>query len=156
MDPTVASVKADTADPRVIHDPGVVYVMHHRDVYIVYRTVIEKLAVLPTSTFEAFAEVPESIVDPSIETNLRTPVSFSENKTATTPAPVSRGPEKADFRRQHPGARNPIIIAEVVIIGPVPGHPEVSCAGAKRLRIHGQCWRTDGYRYANLPVGCRR
>jgi hypothetical protein len=80
--------------------------------------------------------------DTAIETYLWPPVSPMENKCVTAPTPIRRSPEQADLQSQYPRPRNPVIIAVVVVIGPVARGPDITLTGAKRLFVDGQSRRT--------------
>src|SRR6202795_3202015 len=92
----------------------------------------------PPSSFVTFTEVAETIANPAIEADHRTPIPFIENKPFAAPTPIGGSPEETDFRSQHPCARHPIIIVEVVPVGPVARGPYISFARTKGLLIDRQ------------------
>src|SRR5580700_6782929 len=105
---------------------------------------------LPTPAFISAAEITETVNNPTIETYNRPPISFVENKGFATPTPVSRGPKETDLRCQHPRTRHSVIIADIVVVGPVARRPDITLTGAKRLLVDGQSRRTKRYGYADL------
>src|SRR5271170_2530857 len=72
----LAAVIADAIYCRVVDHRGVVNVVNVGDVHVVHRTVVEKVAIIPPTTLVALAEVAESVSDPTVETYVKTPVSF--------------------------------------------------------------------------------
>src|SRR5271157_953450 len=138
-DPTIAAVVADPVHRGVVVDHrGVVNVVNVGDVYVVHRTVVIKLPVLPTSTLVAFSEVSVAVTDSSVETYLLTPVPVIEDISVAAPTPIGWSPEQTGFRSHHPRTRHPVVIVEVVAVSPVPGCPEITVAGTERLLVDGQ------------------
>src|SRR5208337_4547789 len=131
VDSTVAAVVADVV--LVVVDHGrVVNIVNVGDVHVVHRTVVEKVPAVPTPAFVTFTEIAEAVVDPAVEAYVRTPVAVIENKSVAAPAPIGWSPQETDFRRHHPGARHPVVIVDVVVVGPVAGGPDKTVARTKR------------------------
>src|ERR1700722_19157769 len=105
--------------------------VHH--VHVGYRPVIKEVSSIPTSAYESDAEIAEPIIDPSIETDMRTQKTVMEQEEPVLPAPPGRGPKKSDFGRQHPCARNPVIV--VAIPSPIARSPKVAITRTNRLFI---------------------
>src|SRR5205807_4961023 len=142
VDAAVAAVVTDVG--LVMNDYGrVVDVVNDRLVYIVHGAVVEKAVVIPTSACVAFSKITEAIIDPAVETNHWTPVTLIEDKTLASPTPITRSPQEPDFRRHHPRAGHPIIVIEVVTIGPVTGCPNESIFRTERLLIDRQRGRGE-------------
>src|SRR2546425_7002082 len=118
-DATVAAVVADAVHGGAVDHGGVVNIVNGGDVHIRHRAVVEKPAAFPASAVVAVAEVSEAVVDAAVETDLRTPITFIENKSVAEPGPVTGGPVVADSRGAHPGAGHPVVVAEIVVVGPV-------------------------------------
>jgi hypothetical protein len=156
VDPTIAAVVTDVIHRGVVDHCRVVNVVNVGDVHVVHRTVVIKLSVLPTSTFITLTEVSIAVTDPAIKTYLRTPVAVIEDISVVAPAPIAWGPEETDLRSHDPCTRHPVVIAFVVVVGPIARCPEITLAGYGRLLVHGQRWRGECNRYADLRVGCRR
>lgn len=150
VDSAIAAVVADSIDHRVVYYRCVVNVAHVDDVHIVHRTVIEESSVVPPSALVSLAEITVAVRDPSVETDMRAPVTFVENKSVAAPAPIRRGPEISNLRRLYPGTGNPVVIAAVIVIGPIPRRPDVAISGTQRLLVHRQWGRTNGYRDTDL------
>jgi hypothetical protein len=94
----------------------------------------------PASAFVTIAEVSEAVVDAAVESDLRPPVAVIENISVAGPGPVPGGPVVSDSGRAHPGAGHPVVVAEVVVVGPVARCPDKAFAGAKRLFVYRK-WR---------------
>src|SRR6516165_211418 len=150
FDPAVASVVADAVHVVVDHG-GVVNVVNIGDIYIVHRTVVIEVPVVPTSALISVTEISEPVVDSAIETDLRTPVADMPDKRGSAPSPPSRSPQKADRRCQHPSSWHPVIT--VGAPSPIARHPYIARIWANWLRIDGYGRRPDRNRYTNL---CRR
>src|SRR6266404_9940848 len=142
VDSTVAAVVADASDRRIMHG-RVVNVVNLGDINVVHCSVVEKAAIFPTPAFVALTEVGKAVHDPAVETDARTPVAVIKNKALAAPAPIARSPKETDFRSQYPCARHPIVIVEVVAIGPVVRCPDVTLARTKRLFIDWQRGRGE-------------
>lgn len=136
-DPTVAAVVANMIHSSVDHS-GVVNVVNVGDVNVVYRSVVEKMAAVPASAIVAVAEIPVTVIDAAIETDLRTPVALIEDKSSAAVSPIARGPEKADSRRAHPGSWHPVVVAVIGVVSPVAGGPDVAVARTKGLFVDGK------------------
>jgi len=153
VNPAVAAVVADVVDLALVH-PGVVNVVDRVDVHVIHSGVVVKMPVVPASALVATTEITVAIVDPAVETYVRSPVTWIEKKPAAAPTPIVRGPEVADLRSQHPCSRYPVIAA--ISPSPVPRSPDIAVAGAKRLVVDGQCRRRDSNGYADLRERRRR
>jgi hypothetical protein len=109
--------------------------------YVVNGGIIEKIPIIPISAHIASAGIAKSIVDATIEPNLRSPIPFLEHISAIDPAPVSWRPKQARLRREDPSARHPIKI--IAIRCPIPRRPYVTRLGNWRLFINRQWRRRD-------------
>src|ERR1700733_4310393 len=155
-DATFSTVITNAIYRRPVDHRSVVNVMNEGDVYIAHIAVVEELPALPPSPFKAVAEEAKAIINSAVEPHMRTPVPLMPQKSAAAPAPISGGPEVADLRSFHPGARHPVIIAVIGVVGPVPGRPHPTLGGANGLLIHGQRRRPEGDCYTDLRECCRR
>jgi len=139
---TTMSVECDGG---MVHDGDVVHV-HVDGVVSTAKTVIggviEEVTAAPLATNEAYAEVAEAIVDAAIEADVRAPVAGVEAVIAAFPTPPRGCPEITGFRRDDPGAGNPVIAA-VICIGPVARRPDVAVAGADGLYVDRKRWRRN-------------
>src|SRR5579863_8047134 len=99
--------RVDTAFATVVADVGVIHnrhmfvvdVVNIDDINVHDVAVIEKVAAVPASADETLAEIPEAVINPSIEADVRSPVTFVKKKNPAVPTPPRRGPEEADFGR---------------------------------------------------------
>jgi hypothetical protein len=128
----VAAVEANTGDGSVVYS-CLVNVVNLGDIDVGHRTIVKKVVVVPTSAFEAMTKVTEAIVDPAVETYLRTPIAIIENISAVPPTPITRGPKKTNFRSKDPCAGHPVIV--VITPGPITRGPDITLARAKRLLV---------------------
>src|SRR5580658_3570065 len=97
--PAFSSVVAHSIyDGRVVDHSRVVDVVNVGNVHIRDGAVVEKVAAVPTPTYKTIPEVSETVVDATIETDVRTPVAVIENKRAVGPAPIRRSPEETNLR----------------------------------------------------------
>src|ERR1039458_5246753 len=125
LNPALSAVVTD-AVPVVVLDPFVVDIVNIRDIHVVDGTVIEKVPVVPTAASITLAKVNEAVVDHAIEPDGRPPVAVIEEITAVAPAPIARSPEETFFRRHHPRSGHPVVIRNVVVIGPIARRPEIA------------------------------
>ena len=135
-DPAVATVVADPVHSGTVDHCCVVNVMDDGDVHVVYRTVVEKMSVIPTSALVAISVVTVAVTDATIETYLLAPIAVIENVSVAAPAPVRRSPEQPHFWSHDPGARNPVVVVVVVGVCPVPRRPEITIARTERLLVN--------------------
>src|SRR5208337_4157296 len=152
---TVAAVVADAVHVVVDHG-SVVDVVNLSDIDVVHRTVVEEVVVVPTPAFVTLTEIAKPVTDPAVETHVWSPIAFMEKESVAFPTPPGWSPQETDFRRQHPCARHPVVVIDVVVVGPVAGCPNVAVTRAKRLLVDGQRRRTDGDGHADLRERCRR
>src|SRR6202789_4215269 len=149
LHPSIASVEAHPVHRDVI-DGRVVNVVDIGDVHIGDGAVIVKVSVIPATARKTHAEIAESIVDPTVKSYGRSPEALVENKRVAAPTPPARGPEEPDFGRHYPGARHPVVIADIVIPIPVSRRPDVAIAWANWLLIHRQRRRPNCDCYSEL------
>src|ERR1700679_3008636 len=110
----------------------------------------KKIPPPPTPPSPPPPAITEPVVDSAVKAHLLAPVAVVKNKSIATPTPISWSPEEAHFRRRHPCARHPVVVARVVIVGPVARRPEITITRTKRLLIGGQRGRPDGDGHTNL------
>src|ERR1019366_373177 len=154
-DSAVATVVADVAHI-VVHHAGVINIVDVGDVHVVHGTVVKKVSAVPTPAFVTLTEIAEAVIDPAVEAYVRTPVAVIENKSVASPTPIGWSPQETDFRRHHPCARHPVVIADVVIVGPVARCPEITVPRTKRLLIDRQGGRAEPNGHADLRERCCR
>ena len=135
---------------------AVVNIGHIRDADVGHRAVVIKRAPAPLAAHESHSGVAEPVVNTTIETDVRPPISGMPDVKSSTPSPVAGRPQQTD-RCDDPASRNPVI-AIVIVPGPIPGCPDVAGARTNGLCVNGQRWRPDANRDTdrNLTEGCRR
>ena len=136
-----------TVDIRVADD---------RPVHAHHRGVVAEVSAVPPASVEAVAAVSIAVVHAAVEAYRGSPVSAVPQVSPATPSPVTRRPEQAHRRRQHPGARHPVVPARPP--GPVTRCPDVVCGRADGLLVNGQLGRShsDGNADGNLREGRTR
>jgi hypothetical protein len=136
-----------TVDIRVADD---------RPVHPHHRGVVAEVPAVPAAAVEAVATVSIAVVHAAVEAYGGSPVSAVPQVSPATPAPVTRRPQQADGRRQHPGSRHPVVPARPP--GPVTRCPDVVCRRTDRLLVNGQLGRShgDGDADGNLREGRTR
>src|SRR5215472_3348020 len=147
---TLPTVIADPVDGGVFDDGGVVDIVNVGDIHIADGAVIKEVFALPATAFVPFTGVAEAVRNSAVEPNTRTPVAFVEEEAVFVPRPVSRGPEIARLRSQHPGTGNPVVVVVVIVEGPVARNPDVALGRERRLFIHRQRGRSKADRELDL------
>jgi hypothetical protein len=102
------------------------------------RGVIGKGAAAPLAAGKANASVAAAIVDAAVVADMAAPIAAMEAVVAVGPVPVVGRPQSALIGRLHPGAGHPVIVALILIVGPVAGRPHQVGLGAFRLHIDRQ------------------
>jgi len=149
-DATLSTVVADARDIHIVHHRTGVDVAHVCDVYVVDRTIVVELPVLPVAAVVASAGIPVAVIDAAVVADLRPPVAGMPVEGANAPSPIARRPQVAVLRRQHPGSGNPVIA--IGAVSPITRRPDVTLRWARRLRVNRQ-WRR---RKADTDVDLRR
>jgi hypothetical protein len=128
--PVVAgAVHGGIVDGAVIH-------VNVGDVYIVDGPVIVETISAPIPALIAGAEVAESIVNTAVVADILAPEAVVVLIHAAKKSPISGRPQEAHLRRPRPGAGHPVVALRS--IAPISGRPQISIAGALRLRIFRQ------------------
>src|SRR2546427_1638264 len=143
-DATVAAVVADAVHGGAVDHGGVVNIVNGGDVHIGHGAVVEKPAAFPASAVVTVAEVSVAVIDAAVETDLRTPIAVIENISVAEPSPVAGGPVVADSRRAHPSARHPVVVAEIVVVGPVAWGPDKTFSRTVGLLVYRKRRRPEG------------
>src|ERR1022692_3336607 len=145
---TGAAVIADIVDPSVVDYGLVVNVVNAGDIHVVHRTVVVKLSVLPTSALIAGTTIAKAVVDPTVEADLRTPVTVIPAVGVAAPAPITGSPEQTNLGSHHPRTRHPEVA--FIPICPVAGRPDITGGGHHGLCVHRQRGRSDRDRNREL------
>jgi hypothetical protein len=134
----VARAAGRVVDNDCIRDRAVIHT-NVAGVYVVRRLVVIEPIPVPVAALIAGADVSLSVINPSVITNVMAPIPIVIAVPVARVSPVARRPQKPRFRRTRPGTGNPVIT--VGRITPISRCPQVTVAGAFRLRIFGQWWR---------------
>jgi hypothetical protein len=102
------------------------------------RGVVSKLVAAPLAADESDALIAEAIVHAAVVANVTAPVAPMKPVAAAVPVPVIRRPKRTVIRSLYPGSGHPVVVALILIVGPVAGHPHQVGLGADRLLIDGQ------------------
>src|SRR5579863_1390244 len=93
VDSTGAAVIADVVDRGVVDDGLVVDVGDVGIADVIHRAVIVEGSMVPISALIADATISVSIVNATVEADLRAPVAAIPGESAATPTPIARRPE---------------------------------------------------------------
>src|SRR5262249_45088831 len=100
-----------------------------------------KHAIPRASTYTAAPAITKAVIDSAIKTNVGAPIARAPYVDPVAPAPITRRPQQAHGRRQHPGARNPVISNRTD--PPVARGPYVTGCRNRGLLLDRQFrWRT--------------
>src|SRR6266566_8059266 len=113
--------------------------MSDRDVTkIVDRSIVDEHAIVPPATLITDAAVTKAVIDSAIETNVGAPIACVPYVDSIAPSPIARRPQQGYCRRQHPGARNPVISNRAN--PPIAGDPYVTGCRNRGLLVDRQFW----------------
>jgi hypothetical protein len=118
------------------------------------RGVVAEVVALPLATGVADAPVAVAVVHAAVVAHVASPVTAMEPVVTAVPAPVGRRPQRAFIGSLHPGAGHPVVVALILIVGPVAGHPYEVGFGAVRLLVAGHFRRSESDRDDDLRVDC--
>jgi hypothetical protein len=131
----------------------VVHITHVSNVYVVDGAVVIEVATVPITSVVSRTGVTESVVDATVESDLRSPVAGVPNVKPSSKAPVARCPKEARLRGDHPRARYPVVPVVVRAPRPVSRSPDVTGARTQGLRINRQNRRAKPNRNDDLAPG---
>jgi len=144
-----ATVIADTVCAHVVDDCPRIRVVDDRAIHVHDRGVVVEVVASPVSALEACANVAESVIHTTVESDICSPVTSVPGERTVVPAPVSGSPEDANFRCLHPGSRDPVIVAILGVPGPIAGRPKITIAGTDRLGVNRQNRRCNRDRHSD-------
>src|SRR4029077_10992640 len=148
---SIRTVKAGAVSGQlIIHGVIDVGVMDNVRIYARHSGVVLEVVSTPSAAPVAISGVAITVINASIKTDSRSPVTSVKHVSAVVPAPPWRSPKYAHCRRCNPGARNPIIIPGIITIIPVTRSPDITCDRAGRLLIYRQNRRSEIDRYTYL------
>lgn len=114
--------------------------------------VVVEEAIMPPAAEEANAEVAEAVVDAAIVADCRAPITGVPDVEAVGPTPITGRPKRTDVGRLDPCAGNPVIVAGIVVVGPIARRPDQAGLRAGRLHINGQRRRTKSHADEDSPI----
>src|SRR5208282_4652548 len=116
--------------------------------------VVKEVSTFPAPTPETNAAVPEAVINPTVESDVRSPVARMPAVSAAHESPVAGRPKQTGIRRRNPRSRNPVV-AHRGTVAPVAGCPKKSFGGAGRLLIYRQRRRRLGDRNTDCNLCVR-
>ena len=116
------------------------------------RSVIAEVIALPLAAGVADAPVAVAVVHATVVAHMAAPVAVMEPVVAAVPVPVVGRPKRTLIGSGNPGAGHPVVVALVLIVGPVAGYPHQVGLRAVRLFVDGQFRRSESDRDYYLRV----
>jgi hypothetical protein len=135
----------------VVHDHRAVVDVGDVGIDVGDGAVVVEAVTLPVAAIIACADVSITVINPTVEADMDSPIAVVEAVTSTVKAPVGRCPKRAVVRRRAPYAGGPIVAT--VAVSPIAGRPEVVGFGSGWLFVLGQRRRRLGSVDGLLPVG---
>lgn len=133
----------------VDHPPVDISIMDHRRIHTSHRRIIPEATTIPFPAIISRTAIPATIIDATVISHMRSPISHMPGIHATIPTPVSRRPIQTNRGRRRPITRHPIIVTGILIPGPVTGYPKISLHRARWLYVYRNCRRRNPYGYAD-------
>ncbi len=145
-----ATVEAGPCDIRIV-DHGLAIDIGDRDTAeIIDGLVVGEHAIVPASTLVTDAAITVAVIDATVETDMRSPISGIPSIIAVVPAPIAGRPKQPHGGWLNPGAWNPKI--SVRTISPIAGCPDVAGRRNFRLLVNWKLRRSN----RNADDLCRR
>src|SRR5947207_15011879 len=116
-------------------------------VHVRHIGVVTEIVSNPAPAPVTVAGVAIAVINSSVKTDMRSPVTLVKYVSTIVPAPPCRCPKQTDTWRSNPGAWHPIII---VLIAPVAGSPNIAFDRTRRLLHDRQNGRSKIDRYVYL------
>ena len=133
----------------VIHDRAIdVGVMNDGGVHSRYGGVVMENVSFPAAAPVAISPIAVTVINATVKTDSRPPVTCVKSVNAVVPTPPRGGPQQADARWSNPDARHTIITTSGST--PVSGSPDVAWRRSQRLLVYRQNRWSDVDRYAYL------
>lgn len=149
---SIGTVKARTVGVHILGERIVdVGVMDNRLIHTCHSGVVLEVVATPSSAPVAVSGVAITVINASVKTDMRSPVTLVKCVSAVVPTPPRRCPKQTHSGRWHPHTRDPVII---VVVPPVARSPDISCNRADWLLIYRQLRRSDAG--CELYLGERR
>jgi hypothetical protein len=141
MQASLATVEAHTVDRDVVDHRPVINVGDVSPAQVGNRPVVVERSTAPVTALEANTTVAIAVVDTTVETYVRAPITGVPQICAAAPTPIPGRPQKPGGGCQHPGAGHPVIIA--IVITPITWCPDIANRRTGRLHIYGQRRRRE-------------
>jgi hypothetical protein len=111
-----------------------------RRIHMPRRGVVPKHVAVPSAAVETRSVLAVAIVNTSVKSDVRTPITAVPKIVTIRKSPITRGPKISRMRNLNPGAGHPEIT--VVSVGPVAGTPKISFRWTRWLLVGDQGrWR---------------
>ena len=108
------TVKARTVGVHILGERIIdVGVMDNRLIHTCHSGVVLEVVSTPSSAPVAVSGVAITVINASVKTDMRSPVTLVKGVSAVVPAPPRRCPKQTHSGRWHPHARDPVIIVVV-------------------------------------------
>jgi hypothetical protein len=117
-------------------------VMHHRDIDVVHRAIVEKVSRVPIPALVPHATIPEPVIHAAVEPYVPAPIAAKELIVVIRIAPVARCPKRFLVRSLNPNPRHPVVARRSIV--PIPGSPDIPIARILRLLVIRQRRRRVG------------
>jgi hypothetical protein len=114
-------------------------VANNRGVNIRHRSVVAERVSCPFTPPVTVPPVTETVVNPTIITDVRSPVTYVPGVYSVTPAPPTGRPVPSDPWWRNPLAGYPVVFTRIIVPRPVPWLPHPAVNWASRLIVIHQC-----------------
>jgi hypothetical protein len=137
---SIWTIKADVIIDRFVVDHRTVNVgvVDDRRIHVPHRCVIPKDVAVPSAAVETGAIIAVAIVNASVISDVRTPITAVPKIVAIRKSPVTRSPKVSRLRNLNPRAGDPKIT--VLSVAPVAGTPKITLGRARRLLVSDERW----------------
>src|SRR5262249_25402050 len=120
-------------------------VMDNVRIHTRHSGVVLKVVSAPSAAPVAVSGVAKTVINASVKTDSRPPVTLVKRVHPVSPAPPWRGPKQTHSRRRDPHARDPIVIVVRAVPAPITWSPDITCDRASRLLVYRQRRRSPTY-----------
>ena len=137
--PIISTVKARTVSVHILAERIIdVGVVDNRLIHMRYSSVVLEGVATPSAAPVTVSGVAITVINASVKTDRRSPVTLVKRVSTVSPTPPSRGPKQTDPWRRDPHAWDPIIIVVIVVPAPITRSPDMSCDRTGRLHDYRQ------------------
>ncbi len=122
-------------DHRIVNDrPVNIGVTDHPGIYIHYGCIIPEGAALPHAPAESHAAIAVTVINSSVITDVRSPVTGMPAVITAFISPITGRPKVSNLRRHHPDTRYPVV--SIIPIGPITRVPNIPIVWTGWLDIY--------------------